>query len=118
MAPWGRCATVSADHKAEVPTMIPITTDDYKQAELIIMRRDAERHWRTHAKVFAFGAVTLALAGLITSHLVAAAVIVLVWLAALGFHHLTAIRWFQRSTTEFQGRVQFVAEQRRITETV
>ena len=97
--------------------MIPITTDDYKQAELIIMRRDAERHWRTHAKVFAAGAVTLAFAGLITAHLVAVTVIALVWLAALGVHYLTAIRSFERSKAEFQGRVQFVAERRRLTQT-
>jgi hypothetical protein len=97
--------------------MTPISTNDYKQAELLVMRRDAERRWRTHAKVFMTGAIILVLVGLVSSHVVVTAVAALVWLAALGAHYLVAIRWFERSKSEFQGRVEFLAQRRRLTET-
>jgi hypothetical protein len=95
--------------------MTPITTDDYKQAELLVMRRDAERHWRTHAKVLVAGLVTLGLIALLTSHVAAFAAVAAVWLSALTIHYLEAIRWFERSRSEFQGRVDYLAQRRRLS---
>jgi hypothetical protein len=94
--------------------MTAITADDYKQAELVVMRRDARRHWRTHAKVAVFGVLVLLFAGLIFSSLVTYGAVALLWLAALAIHYLVAIRWFDRSRAEFQGRVEFVAQRRRL----
>jgi hypothetical protein len=109
----GSSAIVGLDDSKEVPTMTPITTDDYKQAELLVMRRDAERHWRMHAKLFVAGVVTLALVALFTSQIAAFGVAAGAWLAALTIHYLEAIRWFDRSRSEFQGRVDYLAQRRR-----
>ena len=96
--------------------MTTITADDYKQAELVIMRRDTERRWRTHAKAFVFGVVVLGLGALLTAHLVAFGIVALLWLAALAIHYSRAIRAFNSSKAEFQGRVEFVAQRRRLEE--
>jgi len=39
------------------------------------------------------------------------AAIAVVWLFALAMHYLYAIRWFDRAKEEFQGRVDYVAQQ-------
>ena len=91
--------------------MTTFTTDDYKQAELIIMRRDSARHWRAHRNWFVAGMLVLLPAALIAGRLEVLAVIGAVWLVALVLHYLKAIRWFDRAKEEFQGRVDYVAQQ-------
>jgi hypothetical protein len=114
--PSGHWAAIVRTHDfEEVPAMTPISTNDYKQAELLVMRRDAERHWRTHAKLCAAGIVTLALAALLTAQVVVFALAAAVWLVALTVHYLQAIRWFDRSKSEFQGRVDYVAQRRALS---
>ncbi len=91
--------------------MIAFTTDEYKQAELIIMRRDSARHWRTHRNCFIAAVVVLVPAALIADRPGWFAVVTAAWLLALTLHYLHAIRWFDRAKEEFQGRVDYVAQQ-------
>jgi hypothetical protein len=91
--------------------MIAFTTDEYRQAELIIMRRDSIRHWRTHRNLFVAGMLLLLPAALIAGQLWLFAIVAAAWLAGLVAHYFHAIRWFDRAKEEFQGRVSYVAQQ-------
>ncbi len=91
--------------------MTAFTTDEYKQAELIIMRRDSVRQWRTHLKLCIAGLLVLLPAALIAGRLGLFTLVAAAWLTALTVHYLHAIRWFDRAKEEFQGRVDYVAQQ-------
>ena len=91
--------------------MTQFTADEYKQAELIIMRRDSARRWKTHRNWFLAALLVLVPAALIAHRPGWLAVVAGAWLFALTLHYLHAIRWFDRAKGEFQGRVDYVAQQ-------
>jgi hypothetical protein len=91
--------------------MTQFTAEEYKQAELIIMRRDSARRWRMHRNWFLAAMLVALPAALIAGRLGLLAAIAAVWLFALTLHYLYAIRWFDRAKEEFQGRVDYVAQQ-------